>query len=170
MYPDTEGLRQRILNLSDDELLSILTTHRAEYRQVVIDLAAEELMQRNIPLPVINDPQLNAAPQPGRSLMRDYMKSKPGRVLATVYLLLAASALFLIIAFSSIYDKTDLDVYGFVASWLLTLPWSLVLIPFVFHSDFDSPMFLLFFALCAGLNAYLINLVAGAMFRGASDK
>jgi hypothetical protein len=159
-----------MLNLSDDELLSIVTAHRAEYRQVVIDLASKELMQRNIPLPVIKDPQLNAAPQPGRSLIRDYMKSNLGRVPATVYLLLAGSALFFIIAFSSIYDKTDLDEYGFVAILLLTLPWSVVLIPFLFHSDIDNPIFLLFFALCAGLNAYLINLVAGAVFRGVSDK
>ncbi|HYO91505.1 MAG TPA: hypothetical protein VEQ40_07710 [Pyrinomonadaceae bacterium] len=169
MHPDTEELSQRMLHLSDDELLSIVTAHRAEYRQEAIDLASKELRQRDIPLPVINAHQLKAAPQPGRSLMRDYMKSKPGRVLATVYLLLASSALFLIIAFSSIYDKTDLDVYGFGAIWLLTLPWSMALILFVYHADLDNPIFLLFFALCAGLNAYLINLV-GAVFRGASDK
>ena len=61
MYLDTENLRWRMLNVSDDELLHIVTTCRAQYRPEVIDLASQELMQRNIPLPTINYPQLNTA-------------------------------------------------------------------------------------------------------------
>ena len=140
MYLDAEALRRRMSNLSDDELLSIVTTHRAEYHQVAINLASEALTQRNIPLPVINDPQLKAAPQPGRSLMRDWMKSKPGRVLATVYLLLAGGALFLVITFTG-----DLGTFGLAAIWLLTLPWSSVLILFAWAliHNAESPIFIL---------------------------
>jgi hypothetical protein len=173
MHLDTEDLTQRMLNLSDDELLSIVTTHRTEYRQVAIDLASKELMQRNVPLPAINYPQLNAAPQPGRSLVRDYMKSKPGRVLTTVYLLLAGGALFPIVAFSDdVSVSGNWSSYGLGAIWLLTLPWSMALLPFAWalaHNT-GSPIFVSFFALCAGLNALLINRVAGAVTRGADYK
>jgi hypothetical protein len=64
MYLDTGILRRRMSNLSDDELLSIVTTRRPEYRQVAIDVASEELMQRAIPLPTTNHPRLNTAPRP----------------------------------------------------------------------------------------------------------
>jgi hypothetical protein len=170
---DTEALRQSMSNLSDGELLSIVTTRRAEYRRVAIDLASEELRQRNIPLPVIDYSELNAAPQPGRFLMRSYMKSKPGGVLATVYLLLAGAALSLLFAFSDdVSDSADLSVYGLGAIWLLTLPWSMVLLPFAWalvHNT-ERPIFVLFFALCAGLNAYIIYRFAGPASRGTGDK
>lgn len=173
MHLDTEDLRRRVLNLSDGELLGIVTTHRAEYRPVAIDLASEELRLRNVPLPVIDYSRLDAAPPLGRSLMRDYMKSKPGRVLATVYLLLVGGALFLYVAFDGVSGLADLSVVGLGAIWLLTLPWSSVMILFAWalaHSDASNPIFLLFFALCAGLNAYLIYRFAGAALRGTGDK
>jgi hypothetical protein len=94
-------------------------------------------------------------------------------LLAAVYLLLAGGALFLYVAFDGVSGLADLSVVGLGAIWLLTLPWSSVLILFAWalvHSDASNPIFLLFFALCAGLNAYLINLVAGAVSRGASNK
>jgi hypothetical protein len=171
MRLDTEDIRQRMSNLSNGELLSIVTTHRVEYRQVAIDLASEELRQRNIPLPAIDYSQLNAAPQPSRSPMRSYMKS--GGVLAAVYLLSAGGALYLLVAFGDgVSGSADLDVYGMAAIWLLTLPWSLVLLAFAwaFVHDPEAPFFVLFFAMCAGLNAYLIYRVAGALSRGTGDK
>ncbi|HEX8283953.1 MAG TPA: hypothetical protein VF588_11390 [Pyrinomonadaceae bacterium] len=66
MHLDTENFGHRVSSLSDEELWGIVTTHRAEYRQVAIELASKELMQRNIPLPVINQPMLNTAPHPRR--------------------------------------------------------------------------------------------------------
>ena len=172
MYLDTGNLRRWMSNLSDDELLSIVTTRRAEYRRVAIDLAAEELMQRDIPLPTSNHPRLNTAPQPTSSQRGSEMKYNHS-LLAAGYLLLAGGALFLYVAFYGVSGLNDLSVVGLGAIWLLTLPWSSVLILFAWalvHSDASNPIFLSFFALCAGLNAYLINLVAGAVSRGARYK
>jgi hypothetical protein len=101
------------------------------------------------------------------------MKSKLGKVLATVYLLLAGGALFFYVTFDGVSGSTDLSVVGLGAIWLLTLPWSSALILFAWalvHSDASNPIFLLFFALCAGLNAYLINRVANAVSRGMGYK
>jgi hypothetical protein len=50
-------LNERMLRLSDEELLKVVTTDRAQYRQVAIDLASKELMRRNLPLPIIHNPQ-----------------------------------------------------------------------------------------------------------------
>ena len=96
------------------------------------------------------------------------MKSKLINVLITTYLLLAGAALFLIVAFPPPGDRAHLGLYGLVAIWLLTLPWSMVMVIFswaLIH-DTGNPVFLLFFAGCAVLNAYIMRRTAN----GAAPK
>jgi hypothetical protein len=60
---DLSALNERMLRSSDEELLKVVTTDRAQYRQVAIDLASKELMRRNLPLPLINNPQTECPEQ-----------------------------------------------------------------------------------------------------------
>jgi hypothetical protein len=50
---DVDGaqLMARFSRLSDEELLRVVTTDRAEYRRAAVDLAAAELSRRRVPLP-----------------------------------------------------------------------------------------------------------------------
>ncbi|MCV5863177.1 hypothetical protein OFN36_29650, partial [Escherichia coli] len=66
------------------------------------------------------------------------MKSKPGNILVTIYLLLAGAALFLIVAFPPPGDLAYLSVYGLGAIWLLTLPWSMLMILFAWALIHDT--------------------------------
>ena len=95
------------------------------------------------------------------------MKSKRINVLITIYLLLVGAALLLIVAFPPPGELAYLSIYGLGAIWLLTLPWSMLMILFawaLFH-DTQNAIFLLFFAGCAVLNAYLIRRVANGTAR-----
>jgi hypothetical protein len=48
MNKETEELRQRMSRLSDDELMIMLTINPSDYRQVALDLAAEEVLRRRV--------------------------------------------------------------------------------------------------------------------------
>jgi hypothetical protein len=48
---DVADLRRRMAQLDDEPLLGIVTTHRRAYRQIAIDVAAEELQQRGVSVP-----------------------------------------------------------------------------------------------------------------------
>lgn len=50
MYDDLDNLEKRIPKLSDEELLKIVNTHFADYRQEAIDIAKEELQSRGFKL------------------------------------------------------------------------------------------------------------------------
>lgn len=76
-----------------------------------------------------------------------------------LYLLLAGGAMFLISAFPPPGEMAYLSGYGLLVIWLLTLPWSLVMVLFawaLFH-DSQNPVFLLFFAGCVAANVYLLR-------------
>lgn len=51
MNEEVVQLEARFSRLGDEALLSILTTERAEYRRVALDLAAAELSRRGVPVP-----------------------------------------------------------------------------------------------------------------------
>ena len=48
MNDEVKELRRRFALLRDEELLKILTTRRAQYRQTALDAAAEELTRRGV--------------------------------------------------------------------------------------------------------------------------
>lgn len=85
--------------------------------------------------------------------------SKLSNILTVTYLLLAGGAMFLIVAFSPPGEMAYLSVYGVMVIWLLTLPWSLilVLIAWALFHDAQNPVFLLFFASCVVANVYLLR-------------
>jgi hypothetical protein len=95
------------------------------------------------------------------------MKPKLGNVLITIYLLLAGAALFLIVAFPPPGELAYLSVYGLGAIWLLTLPWSMLMVLFAWAliHDTQNPIFLLFFAGCAVLNAYIARRITNGIAR-----
>ena len=95
-----------------------------------------------------------------------------GAVLAVTYLSLVGVAMFLIVAFPPPGEMAYLSVYGLGAVMLLTLPWSLIMIVFIWAlvHDAQNIIFLLFFAACAGLNAYLIRRAVNGAARVTSGK
>ena len=48
MVAELEELRQRFASLRDEELLKIVTARRAQYRQVALTLAEDELTRRGV--------------------------------------------------------------------------------------------------------------------------
>jgi hypothetical protein len=69
MTLDLTHLRRRTALLNDDALRAIVTTERRKYRQVALDVAAEELRRRG----------LSAAP-PAASQQRTLHRARPGAV------------------------------------------------------------------------------------------
>jgi hypothetical protein len=49
---------------------------------------------------------------------------------------------------------------GLLTAWILSFPWSMltILVLWWFMHDYANPIFLVFFAICAILNAVLFNL------------
>ena len=90
-----------------------------------------------------------------------------GKIVAGVYLLCVGVAVFLIHAFPPPGDIAYLSVDGILAAWLLTLPWSIVLVPLMwslFH-DGQNMIFSVVFVAAAGVNGYLINRLVNGLFR-----
>ena len=91
-----------------------------------------------------------------------------GKIIAGIYLLAVGIALFLIHAFPPPGDIAYLSVNGVLAVWVLTLPWSLVLVPFMwalFH-DAQNLVFSIFFIAGACANAYFIARIVNSFMRG----
>lgn len=95
------------------------------------------------------------------------MKLKLSNILITIYLLLVGAALLLIVAFPPPGDLAYLSVYGLGALWLLTLPWSMLMVLFAWAliHDAQNPIFLLFFAGCGVLNVYIARRVTNGRAR-----
>jgi hypothetical protein len=90
-----------------------------------------------------------------------------GKIIAGIYLLAVGVALFLIHAFPPPGDIAYLSVAGALAAWVLTLPWSFLLVPFMwalFH-DAQNLMFSIFFIASASANAYFINRIVNSFMR-----
>lgn len=96
VYLDTRNLNQRMLLSSDDELLNIVTTRRAEYRQVAVDLAAKELMRRNVPLPALHNIQSSDAHQLACSKEPEPKETSNGSLIAWLVVLLGYALLGII--------------------------------------------------------------------------
>lgn len=82
------------------------------------------------------------------------------KALTTVYLLAAGCALYLMVAFAPPDNQAHIGGYGMMALWLLTFPWSvplIVLFGWAFIHDTTNPIFLLYFAGAAAVNAYFIH-------------
>jgi hypothetical protein len=90
------------------------------------------------------------------------MKPSFGKVLTVIYLLAAGFTWYLHVTFRPPDEVAWVGAYGLAALRLLTLPWSVALIIFAWGLNLDStgPIFLLYFAGSAMLNAYLINWAA----------
>jgi len=51
MAEDSQHLKERLIKLSDDELIEIVLAEPGEYRQEAIDIATTELKWRNVEIP-----------------------------------------------------------------------------------------------------------------------
>lgn len=74
MDEEAVQLRARFSRLTDEELLRVVTTERAEYRRVALDLAAAELARRGVLVPAAKPLERPAADDdtepPGRRFFR----------------------------------------------------------------------------------------------------
>jgi len=80
-------------------------------------------------------------------------------------------ALFLIHYFPAPGELAHLSTRGLLAAWILTLPWSLMLVPLfwaLFH-DAQHIFFSMFFVTAAAINSFLIMRSVNALCRPASN-
>ncbi|HLL75945.1 MAG TPA: hypothetical protein VK421_11875 [Pyrinomonadaceae bacterium] len=87
------------------------------------------------------------------------MKLSPAKVLTAIYLLAAGFATSLHVTFRPPDEVAWAGAYGLAAIWVLTLPWSVALTIFAWGliNDSTHPVVLIFFAISAAANAYLIH-------------
>src|SRR4051794_33125414 len=78
MADDLQQLKERLVKLSDDELIAMVLSPSGEYRQDAIDIAKNELKWRNVEIPTADDePETGVDPASNDPVAGELPRGRP---------------------------------------------------------------------------------------------